>query len=611
MKTIHLRSPTTMSQRSRNSFGAVIPTPSNVTEREANAIRARVQENCHLPEPIGLRPQFGAAESKGKTDPVASTKLRKWGRREIQVVAVALISLVVILPRSISIVRSHSPCTDDFYHIERGALFWSRHLGSTDLNDPPLGEAIGAIPVSASDWLLLLPRFRKFVLSRDQAQLIVAIWKSIIFAPLVAIVFCWLRGLYGVGAGWFCAALIVFDPNVTAHLHLGAIDMLGAEVAVVALYAVSRCLDRPTTIRLLLASTAIAAAVLTKHTNILVPVVAVGYGAMRRVPFAVIVKLLAPIPVLMWALLLFDVSVPTVPRDWREAGWAAPTLLRHRVPCGLYIGSLWQARSHVASGHPGFLNGEIRDNGWWFYYFAVAAYKVPVATLLLIGVAAPSFLWKPMGRAELELILPAIVFAAALSMSPINIGFRHFLPAYLFVLMLSARIIAIIGIPGAVKAMAWIGLAAGAVHAASFHPDYLGYINWPRDKVWLRIGDSNLDWGQSLKEVKAWLEAHPQNRPVSVGAFYGGEPTQREVRRYIGKSVDARLIWDPPPQRGLLIASPTWVAGIYGFGDRYAEFRSRDPDAVIGRCMLVYDLDRIREESSPAHTQSSSPISQP
>jgi hypothetical protein len=37
-----------------------------------------------------------------------------------------------------------------------------------------------------------------------------------------------------------------------------------------------------------------------------------------------------------------------------------------------------------------------------------------------------------------------------------------------------------------------------------------------------------------------------------------------------------------------------WVAGTYGH-EQYAFLRGRTPDAVIGHCMLVYDLDRLAE----------------
>ena len=74
--------------------------------------------------------------------------------------------------------------------------------------------------------------------------------------------------------------------------------------------------------------------------------------------------------------------------------------------------------------------------------------------------------------------------------SKINIGFRHFLPAYTFMLMLSSRVmLARI----AWRSIAWSGAAIGGLHAVMFHPDYLTYLNFPRHRAWMQITDSNID----------------------------------------------------------------------------------------------------------------------
>ena len=51
---------------------------------------------------------------------------------------------------------------------------------------------------------------------------------------------------------------------------------------------------------------------------------------------------------------------------------------------------------------------------------------------------------------------------------------------------------------------------------SAYHPDYLCYINAPVRKPYLAISDSNVDWGQSLKQVKAWLDARAPERENSL-----------------------------------------------------------------------------------------------
>src|SRR5688572_14934502 len=60
-----------------------------------------------------------------------------------------LLAAIVIIPRSALIIRAHSDYYDDQYHLVRGMRFIADKLGrrSLELNDPPLGEALTALPV--------------------------------------------------------------------------------------------------------------------------------------------------------------------------------------------------------------------------------------------------------------------------------------------------------------------------------------------------------------------------------------------------------------------------------------------------------------------------------
>jgi hypothetical protein len=220
----------------------------------------------------------------------------------------------------------------------------------------------------------------------------------------------------------------------------------------------------------------------------------------------------------------------------------------------------------------------------------VALYKVPLGVALVMAVAVAS-LWYVRPRFdELPLALAAVCWGVFLTAGGIHIGFRHFLPAYVPVLMLCARCAAVQWKPA--RWIAWAGVAATAVHVALWHPDYVSYVNFPRDKPYLAISDSNVDWGQSLKQVRRWLDEHPQGgRPVSIGYF--GNMENRSVRHYL-PGVRQLGEDEPAPKGGLLIISPVWVAGAYG-QEQYAFLRGRTPDAVIGHSMLVYDLDRLAE----------------
>jgi hypothetical protein len=51
--------------------------------------------------------------------------------------------------------------------------------------------------------------------------------------------------------------------------------------------------------------------------------------------------------------------------------------------------------------------------------------------------------------------------------------------------------------------------------------------------------------------------------------------------------------YSPRPTEGLLLISVVRLAGAYEVGDPYAALRSYEPDAVIGKCIFVFDLERL------------------
>jgi hypothetical protein len=105
------------------------------------------------------------------------------------------------------------------------------------------------------------------------------------------------------------------------------------------------------------------------------------------------------------------------------------------------------------------------------------------------------------------------------------------------------------------------------------------------------ISDSNVDWGQGLKQARDWIDRHPQppGRPIYL-LYFGDRNSPRRVQHYLGDRVTLLEPRAPLPDRGLLIASPVWVAGPFDIGDRYAALRDRTPSDAIGRTLLVYDL---------------------
>lgn len=303
---------------------------------------------------------------------------------------------------------------------------------------------------------------------------------------------------------------------------------------------------------------------------------------------------------LMWALLGFDISEPRLAgrqlsteygEHWSLAGDVINPISSLKLPGGIYIGSFLEGYNHGLDGHPTFLLGEISDFAPWYHHPVVATYKVPLGVAVVLALGLTSLAWARPRAAELPLLIAAGAWGAFILSSGLGIGFRHFLPVYIFLLMMAVRCLQGSSWRGqaVVLAVAWLSVGVAAIDVLRWHPNYLSYINWPRDREYLDISDSNVDWGQGLKQVGRWLEAHPQDRLVTVIPFNRNDDLI--VSHYVGP--DVRVQGPGPLPEGVLIISKALVPGAYTqFGNN--RLGEAEPMAEIGESMLVYDLDALR-----------------
>ena len=540
-------------------------------------------------------------------------RIRRWFDSffaDRSLVVVLMLALLIVPTRSAIIASVHGECVDDEYHLVRGVRFLRGELGRTPLNDPVLGASVIALPV----WLCgAVPNAdQKFGLilrgqsvSADTLQMLVALWKSLLFVPFVGLAFCWARRLYNAAAGWTAAIVLLIEPTIVAHVVPAALDVVGFEMIALACWCWWRYFERPTWRRLVVASVVAPAAMLTKHTAIVVPLVAAIYAvlwwfrepndATRGRRFAVHGGCAVVIAFVALTILSGGFHVISTPRGTTpQTSWVA-WLAQYPLPAGYYWRSIQAALDHGAAGHPAWLLGEpIVRGSWrnWAYYVVVAAYKVPIGLAALLALGAASLAFVRPRFAEWALIVPIVLLTTLIVVGGINIGFRHAIPAYGLLLIFATR--ALLIDRRAIGAIVAVLLAATTADVARFGPDQLSYINWPRRDVWLAISDSNLDWGQGLKQIRTWIDTNGKRiagRPIAARLFV--LPYSSNVTEILGDRVTRLQRTSPVPTSGLLIVSPTTIVGSYeNDPGRYAFLRDRRPVAVIGHSVLVFDLDR-------------------
>ncbi|HMD01848.1 MAG TPA: phospholipid carrier-dependent glycosyltransferase [Candidatus Baltobacteraceae bacterium] len=388
----------------------------------------------------------------------------------------------------------------------------------------------------------------------------VTIALSLGLAVLVAL---WTKRRAGTLAGLIALTLVAFDPNILAHGRYVTTDLAAAAFSFLACILWESALGRPTSLRFLAAGLALGVAV------------AVKFSALFVLPVCLVLTLLRPPPP---KALARGLSVAF-------AALVALLLACYRGAGSVYLDGLHELAEHNATGHESYLLGTISSSGWRYYFPVAFAVKVPFAVLLL-GALAAWALWRKRGdpRAHAVLIVPLVIFAAIALFTRIDIGIRHLLPLFPF-LYAGLAIVLARRVPAALVAL---GLFALVAESLAVYPNYLAFFNLAAGgpaRGPLYLLDSNIDWGQATKKLRAWLDAH--GNPRVCGAYFGNA-----LPAYYG--IDEAPV--PASARaaartGCVVAvSVTPLYGLYAPGDPYRWLRAHEPLARVGYSIYVYDF---------------------
>ena len=202
--------------------------------------------------------------------------------------------------------------------------------------------------------------------------------------------------------------------------------------------------------------------------------------------------------------------------------------------------------------------------------------------------------------AALHAIVPIVIFGGAAMMATINIGVRHILPIYPFVVLLAGAAVSVLISTGR-RALAAAAVAAALIEPALVYPHTLAFFNvlagGPSHGSEYLV-DSNLDWGQDLKGLKAWMTTHAVSH-INLAYFGFADPHYYAIDctflpgspGWVGKE-QLQL----PRLPGYVAVSATLLRGVYAptaldkeFFDRLAKLTPVDS---IGHSIFIYRVER-------------------
>ena len=467
--------------------------------------------------------------------------------------------------------RRESITIDEIAHIGAGVSYVQKLEFRFNPEHPPLPKVLAALPLilrgaradySSPSWTFSQSFYPAFAGQWIFGEQFVTKWNDPVstlawtrFPMLVLtlllgwVVYALARRLGGDWGGLLCLAVYVSTPVFLAFGPLVHTDIAITLFSLLTLWTFADVWQSPDRKNTILFALSFAAALLSKFTAGILLFVFVAFALSTRwravtgqpesKPEVRVWRRLrwrATALGILWAALIVYASYfilslhqSTDSLDRIGHGMAAVTLRRLLLPPWLYFrGVIFFL---AGSTRYTFLLGRSYSHGLWFYYPVVFTLKSPLGflALLLMSLVIAALRKRPpsMGSPAVStdfalhwrvLWVALLVFLVFCFASPLTISIRHFtIPIALLILLLAPLPRAIAKLLSASAPARKLLLALVTVLAASClltafltYPYYFPFVNALSfgHAAYELLSDSNVDWNQSLPEVRRFAEDH-------------------------------------------------------------------------------------------------------
>jgi len=570
--------------------------------------------------------------------------------------AVILLFALVFGYLAIGSFSRQSPTIDEPIHLLAGYSYlrWGDYRINPE--HPPLAKAWAALPLlwlkiddprspatQASQSFSGEPVDRFYSLAHDMffvrndatTLFFYAKLQMVLIAALLGLfIYLWSRELFGFAAAVISLFVFALDPNILAHSGIVHTDLPFAAIYFIGTYFFWRLLQRFNSLNLAATSICLGVAVITKYAYVWIlpawlvlalikifsaEALEVRIGSARLITnrwkkagISAVCFLCCAIVAyaILWGAYGFRFAAaigdgqsfrfePVVSESVYGAK-LIPLLTHYHLFPEAWIYGHFYVLSELARNM--YFFGEVSNRGFWTYFPVAFLVKTPLPTIIIFFAALWVWMRNPRQRGiALILLIPASVYLVAAVVFRLNIGVRHLLPVYPFLFVLIGGFVgqvwredSRIGHGGLICLAIWYFWSS-----LSSYPHYISYFNeftgGPKNghKVLL---DSNLDWGQGLKDLKKWMD---KNAVKKIQLFYFGTAAPKyygiddfySTENLSGGAARGEI--DLPEHLAISanfryggeLFLPTYMAELlasYGLGQ---------PVATVGYSILIYKLD--------------------
>lgn len=560
----------------------------------------------------------------------------------------AAVLFVILFAELFFSVRQNSQTFDESAHIYAGYSYWKHGDFGINPEHPPVAKMLATAPLLPLhlDVQPPPPIFfrgasslggRIFLYSHDADQILLRARLAMSFFTfaLALLILLSAREMFGDAVAAIALLLFVFEPNILANGALVTTDMALSATMFAAVFAFYRYTQRPTLVRLLLCGLASGLTVSVKHSGLIVlpllMLLSLGTLLLPRgvsdessepsrgkqsLQLAVALIVIAAVAyTMLWSAYGFryaarpgnaSITPPTSafletlhrPLEARAIGFAE----RHHLLPESYLYGLTDIAVLTSEGRPTYLFGKLYPTGQWFYFPSTFLIKSTLGFLLLLVLALTlARLWrKDRARELLFLLLPTAAYFIMAISSHLDIGHRHILPIYPFLIVfIAAGAAVLLHRSRAWAAVVTVLLVMHVVSSLRAFPAYLPYSNeaWGGpSQTWKILTDSNVGWESGIKPLQQYIRQHgiqncwlAYDGPVDLSYFH--LPCKR-LPTFFSMIFRAPQGVVPAQIQGPVFIAAVPVSG-FGWGpaevNPYASFLQAKPDDEIQDEILVYN----------------------
>ncbi len=481
-------------------------------------------------------------------------------------------------------IRTQSFTNDEPEHIVAGLEAWQFGEFKQWHDQPPLARLLFSLPLLNSNWSYRYTEVQVRPVTPAPELWLYRTRPVCVVFGVVLLLLLWstARRLFSETTANFVLAFAALSPDLIAHFSLANIDGLGCLFVFAAVLQWMRYWCDPSRAHAFLLAVVLGLLLLSQFNSppllalILLLVFILAPGELRLNPQGLQWKRTGAIFLIaclvVWAGYFFHISKVTFAGQTvslRFSGYTKllqyemPTLktpISIFIPACEWLTGLGMVIAHNMEGHRSFFLGQYSTAGWKLYFPVAMLVKWPLI-ILVLGTAGLVVVVRRRVESSRDLLLmsvfPAIYLFFAIT-SHINIGVRHVLPLYPFLLLYVGAFIEWVRRTRfdwrRLRIVFFVLLAAQAADIARYAPDYLSYFTVLAKpaNTWQLLSISNTDWGQGFVALRRFQSEHP-NQTIHLAYVGEVDPAFYGIR-YVKLKEDDR-------PTGLVVVSATHLSG--------------------------------------------------